>query len=83
MDAYSKKAPLLTVSSKKGNYVLVVHGGAGAITRDKSTPEKEREYKHMLTVALHAGYDVLKSGGEAMDAACAAVKVLEGLVISP
>lgn len=49
------------------------------MSRDKSTPEKEVQYKKMLSAALRAGYDVLSSGGEAMDAAVAAVTVLEGL----
>ena len=83
MEACSEKDLVLPVSNKSGKYVLVVHGGASPMSRDKSTPKKEREYKHMLAVALHAGHDILKSGGEAMDAACAAVKVLEGLITSP
>lgn len=60
------------------NYVLVIHGGAGTMNRDGSTPEKRAKYRAALVRALKAGYDVLKLGGEAMDATVAAVTVLEG-----
>ncbi|KAF8556090.1 asparaginase [Imleria badia] len=59
------------------NYVLVVHGGAGTMTRDGSTPEKRAQYRTVLVRALEAGHQVLKLGGEAMDAAVAAVAVME------
>lgn len=74
----NEKVPLLTLSTKKGRYVLVVHGGAGIMSRESSTPEREVMYKYTLSAALRAGYNVLTSGGEAMDAAVAAVTVLEG-----
>jgi beta-aspartyl-peptidase (threonine type) len=61
------------------NYVLVIHGGALAtMTREDSTPEQHATYRAALSQALRTGYDVLKSGGEAMDAAVAAVSVMEG-----
>lgn len=62
----------------KSRYVLVIHGGAGAMTRAGSTPEQEAAYKTALSKALQAGYAVLKEGGEAMDAAVAAVSFMEG-----
>ena len=78
----NEKIPLLTISGKKGKYVLVIHGGAGTMSRDKSTPEKEIQYKYMLSAALRAGHHILSNGGEAMDAAVAAVSVMEGLVLA-
>jgi Asparaginase len=59
-------------------YVLVIHGGAGTISKQGSTPEQQAQYKAALRRSLRAGYDVLHSRGEAMDAAVAAVAVLEG-----
>ena len=56
---------------------LVIHGGAGTIERSTITPEKEREYREGLARALAAGYDVLKNSGSSVDAAEAAVHVLE------
>ncbi|KAI0082020.1 asparaginase [Panus rudis PR-1116 ss-1] len=47
------------------------------MSKDKSTPELRAKYKAALSKALQAGYDVLKEGGEAMDAAVAAVSVME------
>ena len=52
------------------------------MSKDNSTPEKEAQYKYMLSAALRAGRDVLNNGGEAMDAAVAAVTVMEGPVIA-
>ena len=56
---------------------LVIHGGAGTIERSNMTPEKEREYRAGLERALKAGYEILNRGGSSLDAAEAAVRVLE------
>jgi len=56
---------------------LAIHGGAGTIERSKMTSEKEREYRAGLESALTAGYEILKRGGSSLDAAEAAVRVLE------
>jgi hypothetical protein len=77
----SEKTPLLSSMSShhisKSNYVLVIHGGAGTMIRESSTPEQRRRYKTALANALQAGYQVLQQGGEAMDAAVAAVTSME------
>ena len=77
----SEKSPLLSSRrsmSASRKPVLVIHGGAGAITREGSTPERREMYKEALRKALLRGYRVLQAGGEAMDAAVAAVTVMEG-----
>jgi L-asparaginase / beta-aspartyl-peptidase len=56
---------------------IVIHGGAGTVTRDSLTPEREAEYRAGLTQALKAGQDVLTAGGSSLDAVCAAVTTLE------
>lgn len=58
-------------------YVLVIHGGAGAIARDKITIEQERDYKEKITEALKAGYEELKQGKSSIDAVIAAIEVME------
>lgn len=58
-------------------YVLVIHGGAGGITKKGMTPEREKTYKDGLTEALSAGYAVISKGGTSLDAVEAAVRVLE------
>jgi beta-aspartyl-peptidase (threonine type) len=57
--------------------VLVIHGGAGTISRDLMTPEKEKAYRAGLAAALAAGYKILNSGGTSMDAVEAAICVME------
>ncbi len=57
--------------------VLVIHGGAGVIEREKMTPEKEAGYRSGLSAALDAGYAVLERGGSSLDAVTAAVRTME------
>lgn len=59
-------------------FTLVIHGGAGTISRVSASPERQALYRTALKTALRAGHAVLSGGGEAMDAAVAAVTVLEG-----
>ncbi len=56
---------------------LVIHGGAGTITRANMTPEKEKAYREKLNEALQVGYGVLKKGGTSMDAVEATIHVME------
>jgi beta-aspartyl-peptidase (threonine type) len=56
--------------------VLVIHGGAGVVAKEV-TPEKEKALRAELQRALEAGYVVLKSGGESLDAVTKAILVLE------
>lgn len=56
---------------------MVIHGGAGTISRSAMTPEREMVYREALETALRAGHGVLASGGSAMDAAIAAIQVME------
>ncbi|OCH91801.1 asparaginase [Obba rivulosa] len=62
---------------RQSNFTLVIHGGAGTMDRSRSTPELRAQYKAALSRALLAGYAVLSAGGEAMDAAVAAVSSME------
>ena len=67
---------ILTAQSNN-KYVLVIHGGAGTILKSSMTPEKEKLYKQGLQSALNAGNAILKSGGTALDAVEATIKILE------
>ena len=69
----------VNVAAQKQNdkYTIVIHGGAGTITRASMTPEKERAYEEGLRRALDAGYSILQTGGTALDAVEAAVKLME------
>lgn len=65
----------LTFAQKK--YVMVIHGGAGTITKENMTPEKEKAYREKLTEALKAGYEQLKVGNSSVDAVQASIVVME------
>ena len=56
---------------------LVIHGGAGAIKRNKLTAEREHAYRHALAQSLIAGHAVLTAGGSSMDAVIAAITMME------
>jgi beta-aspartyl-peptidase (threonine type) len=45
---------------------LVIHGGAGTITRGKLKKELEQAYTQVLTQSLTAGHAVLEAGGSLM-----------------
>lgn len=66
-----------TDSTDMKKYVLVIHGGAGAIRKKNMTPEKEAAYHAKLNEALLAGQAVLDTGGHATDAVQAAIMVME------
>ncbi|WP_200890688.1 isoaspartyl peptidase/L-asparaginase family protein [Pedobacter lusitanus] len=58
-------------------YIMVIHGGAGTITRKNMSAEKEAAYVAALTKALQTGYDVLKSGKTSLDAVEATIHIME------
>lgn len=69
--------PVSRASARAERAILVVHGGAGTISRDKMTPEREKAYRASLSEALEAGYKILHNGGTSLDAVEAAVRVME------
>jgi len=56
---------------------IAIHGGAGTILRDKLSNAQRREYEAGLGTALDAGTKLLAEGASALDAAAAAVVLLE------
>ena len=58
-------------------YVLVIHGGAGTITKQTMTNEKETAYREKLTEALKAGFVEIKKGNTSVDAVAASIIVME------
>jgi beta-aspartyl-peptidase (threonine type) len=57
--------------------MLVMHGGAGTITRASMTPELEKQYRETLEQALRAGHAVLMKGGASLDAVETSIRILE------
>jgi beta-aspartyl-peptidase (threonine type) len=62
---------------RQSTYALAIHGGAGTITRQSLSPEKEKQYHEVLRQSLQLGYDMLSKGAAALDVAEAVVKFLE------
>nr|WP_010130919.1 isoaspartyl peptidase/L-asparaginase [Microbulbifer agarilyticus] len=58
-------------------YGLVLHGGAGTITRAKLTDKQESELRAKLAEARDAGYKVLEQGGSSLQAVTTAIIILE------
>lgn len=65
------------LAGDQAGWSLVIHGGAGTISRDRITAEKDAEIRAKLTEALDAGEAVLAKGGTATDGVIAAIMVLE------
>ncbi len=66
---------LVVFAQKK--YVLVIHGGAGTITKENMTAEKEKAYREKLTEALKAGFAEIQKGKSSVDAVAASIVILE------
>src|ERR1043165_6451014 len=58
-------------------FAIAIHGGAGTLARADLTSKQESDYLAGLSAALDAGHALLASGGASLDAATAAVRVLE------
>ena len=57
--------------------VLVLHGGAGTLTRGAITPEQQARYRGALNDILLAGQALLARGAEALDVVTETVRLLE------
>ncbi len=57
--------------------MMVMHGGAGTITRQNMTPELEKQYREAIEQALRKGHSILAKGGTSLDAVEASIRILE------
>ena len=71
------QVPAASAAPDPSRITLVIHGGAGTITRANMTPEKEKAYSEALDQALQVGYAILKRGGTSLDAVEASVRLME------
>lgn len=65
------------VTTPDARWALAIHGGAGAMTRDRMSAAQQAGDKAALEAALVAGEAILHAGGRSLDAVEAAVVVLE------
>lgn len=75
---------VLTVFSLSGqeaqeakSFGIVIHGGAGNITKKTMGKKNEKLYRQKLEEALAAGYRILEKGGSSLDAVEAAIRIME------
>jgi len=66
-----------STTSQKQEWAIVVHGGAGNITRENVTPEMDKEYRAALLVAMNTGKKILSDGGSALDAVEQTIRTME------
>ena len=62
---------------ERPKYAIVIHGGAGTITKANMTSEKEKAYNEALNIALDVGEKILQGGGTAIDAVEATIRYME------
>jgi beta-aspartyl-peptidase (threonine type) len=67
----------LLLPSAGAPWAIVVHGGAGTITRERMSAEAEAEYRRVLQAVIDSGAAVLSAGGSALDAVERAVRMME------
>jgi len=58
-------------------YAIAIHGGAGAVPRERLSAERAARYRAGLEAALEGGCAVLERGGSSLDAVSTAVRLLE------
>lgn len=58
-------------------FSIAIHGGAGTILREQMSDDLKSGIVEALEKSVLAGHHILKSGGDALDAVVAAVKVME------
>jgi beta-aspartyl-peptidase (threonine type) len=57
--------------------ILLIHGGAGTISRQEMPADREAAFRAALASALESGYAVLDEGGSALDAVTVAIVMME------
>lgn len=57
--------------------VILIHGGAGALSKGRYSAAEEQAHRERLQAALDAGFEVLLRGESAVQAVTAAIVVLE------
>ena len=68
---------LCALNAVERDYVIVVHGGAGALSSLDNRVDMKKSYYAALDSALEVGGKVLSSGGKGIDAVVAVIQYLE------
>ncbi|MEM7162747.1 MAG: isoaspartyl peptidase/L-asparaginase, partial [Bacteroidota bacterium] len=62
---------------KAKEYALVIHGGAGTITKANLKPNQERAYREKLTAVLEIGDQMLKEGKSSEEVVVRVISLME------
>lgn len=65
------------VIEKDENFGIVIHGGAGTILKENMSDSLENAYRAKLEEAIRVGHEILKNGGDAMEAVTKTINILE------
>lgn len=77
MATLKRQAPSAKPEKPKPDYLLLIHGGAGEITRESLADSMAEKYYTELQAALVVGHRILDTGGSALDAVEAVVRYME------
>lgn len=64
-------------NASKTKTAIIIHGGAGTISRSEMTDEKEAEIRSVLKASVLAGHGVLQEGASGEQAVVVAINVME------
>lgn len=65
------------IPEHKQEFAIAIHGGAGFINQETLPEFLKDEYKNKLEEAINVGYEILKNGGNSIDAVAATINILE------
>jgi len=65
------------ILEKMENFGIVIHGGAGTILKKNMSDSLENAYILKLKEAIKVGHEILKNGGDAMEAVTKTINILE------
>ena len=66
-----------STKTNKHEFGIVIHGGAGTISKENMSEDLEKAYKNALQESVMIGYEILKNGGTSQDAVEKTINFLE------
>ena len=76
-DKKTASGQAISASKQKQEWAIVIHGGAGGMTKENLTPELDKEYRASLVEAISKGKKILAEGGSALDAVEQTIRTME------
>lgn len=76
-NSQSDDSQLYEDTAQRKEWAIVIHGGAGAISKEMMTPGMDSAYRASLREALSTGKEILIAGGTALEAVENTIIVLE------